>query len=122
MLAEVSRYQIKESKPPRWIKQARDIIHEQFSTPLSLDGIAREVGVHPVHLARAFRNFYRCSVGEYLRSVRIEDACRKMTDTSTPLIEIALTAGFYDQSHFNRIFKRFKGMTPAKYRIKFDTR
>lgn len=120
MLAEVSRYQVRESKPPRWLKQARDIMNEQFSACLSLDVIAQEVGVHPVHLARTFRNFYRCSVGEYMRVVRIEYACRKMTVSSTPLIEIALTAGFSDQSHFTRIFKRLKGMTPAKYRIKFD--
>lgn len=122
MLAEVSRYQIRESNPPRWLKQARDILHEQFPLHLSLDTIAREVGVHPVHLAREFRKHYRCTIGEYVRRIRIEYACRKMITSEIPLIEIALTAGFSDQSHFTRIFKRLKGMTPAEYRVKFDAR
>lgn len=120
MLAEVSRYQTKENSPPLWLKQAREIVHEQFSRNLSLSKIAQETGVHPVHLARAFRKHYHCSIGEYVRRVRIEDACRKMTASKTSLIEIALTTGFSDQSHFTRIFKRLKGMTPAEYRNKFD--
>ncbi|MDT4897619.1 MAG: AraC family transcriptional regulator [Acidobacteriota bacterium] len=124
MLAEVSRLQIinKESSPPYWLKQARDIIHEQFSIHLSLDPIAREVGVHPVHLARMFRKHYRCTVGEYVRRMRVENACRKMVTTQTPLIEIALASGFSDQSHFTRIFKRLKGLTPAEYRAEFNAR
>jgi AraC family transcriptional regulator len=121
MLAEVSRHQAKESNPPRWLKKAKGLIREQVSTCPSLEVIAQQVGVHPVHLARTFRKFYRCNVGEYIRSIRIDDACRKMIGTSTPLIQIALNAGFADQSHFTRTFKRFKGMTPAKYRIKSAT-
>lgn len=123
MLAEVARCQIREngsSPVPRWLKRAEEIIREQFSSNLSLSKIAGEVGVHPVRLARAFRQHHRCSIGEYLRVVRIEYACRKMTIGATPLSEIALTAGFSDQSHFTRIFKRFKGTTPAEYRTKFD--
>lgn len=124
MLAEVSRYQIKghdnPSPPPRWLKQAEEIIREQFSSNLSLSKIASEVGVHPVRLARAFRRHYRCSVGEYLRGVRIEDASRKIVTNTLSLSEIALTAGFSDQSHFTRIFRRFKGVTPGEYRARFD--
>lgn len=124
MLAEISRYQVKnkESKSPYWLRQARDIVHEQFSLHLSLDAVAQEVDVHPVHLARMFRKYYRCTIGEYIRKVRVENACQKILTTETPLIEIALTNGFSDQSHFTRIFKRFKGMTPSQYRAEFKAR
>jgi AraC family transcriptional regulator len=119
MLAEAARYQIINkggSKPPGWLKQARAIVHEEFSLPLSLAAIAREVGIHPVHLARMFRKYYHCPIGEYVRRVRIENACRQMMTTEASLSEIALANGFADQSHFNRIFKRLKGTTPAAYR------
>lgn len=127
MLAEASRRQIinkdgNGKTPPYWLKQARGIIHEEFSLHLSLDAIAQEVGVHPVHLARMFRKYYGCSPGEYIRRVRIENACRRMTTTGASLNEIALASGFSDQSHFNRIFKRLKGVTPGEYRAEFGLR
>jgi len=120
MLAEVSRSRIRELSPPSWLRKARDIIRQQFSLDLSLEEIAREVRVHPVSLARGFRKHYHCTAGEYVRSVRIGYACREMIAAKTPLAEIASAAGFSDQSHFTRTFKRLKGMTPAEYRAKFD--
>lgn len=72
--------------------------------------------VHPVHLARMFRRKYHCSIGEYVRRLRINYACRAMTVTDSALTEIALAAGFYDQSHFTRAFKKVVGMTPTQYR------
>lgn len=124
MLAGVSRHQAakKENNSPRWLKRAEEIVSEQFSSSLSLETIAREVGIHPVHLARVFHRHYRCTIGEFIRRVRIENACRNLITGETPLIEIASLTGFSDQSHFNRTFKRLKGMTPAEYRIKFGAR
>lgn len=124
MLAETSRLQTRSESgaPPYWLKQAREIAHEQFSANLSLDEIARQVAVHPVHLARMFRKYYRCTIGDYVRQIKIENACREILAAETPLIEIALKNGFSDQSHFTRIFKRLKGLTPADYRANFRAR
>ncbi|HEX8736821.1 MAG TPA: AraC family transcriptional regulator [Pyrinomonadaceae bacterium] len=125
MLAEASRRQIINKDggaPPRWLKRARAVVHEEFSLRLSLDAIAQAVEIHPVHLARMFRKYYGCTIGEYVRRVRIENACRQMMTTEAPLAEIALANGFSDQSHFSRIFKRLKGMTPAEYRAGFAPR
>jgi AraC family transcriptional regulator len=105
-----------EPQPPRWLKQARDLLHAEFSQNLSLPEIALAVGVHPVYLARQFRKHYHCTIGEYVRRLRVECACREITQSDTPLIEIAAAAGFYDQSHFSRTFKRLTGLTPAEYR------
>jgi len=124
MLAETLRLQIRGQlgQPPYWLIQAREIVHEQFSVNLSLDEIARQVAVHPVHLARMFRKYYRCTIGDYVRKIKIENACREILTTEISLIEIALKNGFSDQSHFTRIFKRLKGMTPADYRATFKMR
>ena len=72
--------------------------------------------MHPVTLARAFRTFYGCSVGEYLRRVRVDLAGRWLSDTNLGLAQIALSAGFCDQSHFSNVFRRIIGLTPSRYR------
>ncbi len=108
--------------PPRWLECVRELLHAQFSRRLTLASIAGPVGVHPVHLARTFRQCYRCTIGEYVRALRIEFACREIATSSAPLSEIALGAGFCDQSHFCRRFKRHTGMTPAEYRSAFRPR
>ena len=105
------------SSAPRWLHQAREILHEQFSQQLSLSTVAEFVGVHPAHLAKVFRKHFRCTVGEYIRRLRLEHAVRELTYSGKPLAEIALVAGFYDQSHFTREFKLHNGMTPAEFRL-----
>jgi AraC family transcriptional regulator len=105
-----------ERSPPRWLRQARDLLHEGFRQRLTLDGIAETVGVHPAHLARVFRQQQGCTVGDYVRRLRIEYACHCLSTSDTALATIALAAGFSDQSHFSKVFKRQTGMSPAVFR------
>jgi len=118
ILAELSRQQAvtSERKPPRWLEQARELIHAQFTEPLTHDHIANAVDIHPVHLASVFRRHYGCTIAEYARRLRIEFACRKISTSNAPLADIALDAGFSDQSHFSKVFKRLAGMTPTEFR------
>ena len=103
----------------KWLRQAREVIHERFSESLTLGAIAESVGVHPVHLATEFRKAHRCTVGQYLRQLRVEYACRQLSTSMMPLAEIAIAAGFTDQSHLSKTFKYATGMTPARYRAIF---
>lgn len=100
----------------RWLEQARDILHAQFADRLTLACIAKTVGVHPVYLASAFRKKYHCTVGDYRERLRIEFACSELSSSHSSLAEIALAAGFANQAHFSRTFKRHTGTTPARYR------
>jgi AraC family transcriptional regulator len=108
---------------PRWLAEARDLLDARFREPLTLRSIARDAGVHPVYFAAAFRRFYHRSVGEYLRSRRLEYVRAKLREPELSLAEIALDAGFADQSHLTRNFKRFTGRTPGEYRtfLRFKT-
>lgn len=106
-------------RAPRWLVEARDLIHAHFAEPLSVSKIADTVGVHSVHLARTFRKHYRASIGEYVRMLRIESARRDISSTDLSVAEIALKAGFYDQGHLSRVFKRLTGLTPGEYRRAF---
>jgi AraC family transcriptional regulator len=101
---------------PKWLERVRNILEQRFAEPFKLSEIAAEAGVHPVHLAREFRKHYGTSVGEYLRRVRIEYACRELMGSNVAVTSIAFAAGFADQSHFSRTFKRLCGMTPGRYR------
>jgi AraC-like DNA-binding protein len=118
MLAETSRSQTKavERKAPRWLEEAEEMLRAHFAEHLSLSLISGVIGVHPVHLAREFRKHYHSTVGEYLRRLRIEYITRELATSDASLVEIAATAGFSDQSHLSRTFKRHTGMTPARYR------
>ena len=124
IIAEASRHPVKasERKGPSWVKHTEEFLKDSFLEPLTLDSIAGSVGIHPIHLSRVFKRKYGCTIGEYVRKLRIEFACREISQTDTPLTEIALTAGFYDQSHFSRTFKRIVGLTPSEYRIAFRPR
>jgi AraC family transcriptional regulator len=101
---------------PKWLEQARDRIHAELAHRPSLSGLAHSVGVHPVTLARAFRQAYGCTVGEYVRHLRIERAAHQLAGTELSLAEIALAAGFSDQSHFSNMFREHTGLSPSKFR------
>jgi AraC family transcriptional regulator len=118
LLAGISRRPIgaAERRRPRWLERAYELLTERFPENLTPAEIAGAAGVHPVHLARVFRQVYHCSPGEYVRELRLQFAMRKLCATDAPLLEIALAAGYCDQSHFSKSFKRHTGMSPARFR------
>jgi AraC family transcriptional regulator len=118
MPVEVSRHSLGSVSrmPPRWMARVTDFLHDRYQEHISLGEIASTVGVHPVHLARQFRRYEGCTIGEYIRRLRIELACRKLRVSNESLSAIAAGVGFADQSHFSRIFKNIVGITPAQYR------
>ena len=118
ILAEASRCKAAadERKSPRWLGQVTEFLHANFSASLALESVAGIADVHPVHLARVFRRQTGGTIGEYVRRLRVEFACRRISDSNESLTEIALAAGFSDQSHFTRTFKNQLGITPGEYR------
>jgi AraC family transcriptional regulator len=115
VLAELARVAAPPRLPP-WLVRARELIHDRFRENVGLAEIAAAVGVHPVYLATSFRRHFRQTIGDYQRQIRVEFACNQLAARGTRLAEIALTAGFADQSHFARVFKRYLGITPGAYR------
>jgi AraC family transcriptional regulator len=103
-------------QPPSWLSQARDLMHDRYPERLRVADLAEAVGVHPVHLARAFRRHYGAPVGAYQRGLRLSWAAGRLADGDEEIAQIALRAGFFDQSHLTRAFKRQFGFTPAAYR------
>jgi AraC family transcriptional regulator len=115
-IARDSRRHISSRQPQRWLSQAHELIKSRFLEHLTLGEIACTVGVHPITLAREFRRHYECTVGEIVRRERISFACRELLRPEESLADIAIAAGFCDQSHFAKTFKKLTGITPTEYR------
>ncbi len=116
LLALVSRDSRGTDCAPAWVQTAEELLRTRTGHCVRLSGLAAELGVPPVQVARAFRARHGLSVGEYGRRVRVEWAATEIARGDRSLAEIAAEAGFADQSHFTRLFRRYVGTTPGRYR------
>jgi AraC family transcriptional regulator len=101
---------------PPWIRRARELLHDRAAEPMRIAEMAGQLGVHPVHFARVFRRAFRCTPGEYLMRCRLQRAMSMVRSEKLGLSEIALQAGFFDQSHLSRAFRQHFGLPPHSYR------
>jgi AraC family transcriptional regulator len=107
---------------PAWLRAVREQLHDDFASTIRLHLIAREAGVHPVYLARAFHRCFGCSPGEYVRQRRIDHACRLLAESERSVTAVALDAGFSSPSHFATAFRRATGLSPREYRLMAQTK
>jgi AraC family transcriptional regulator len=119
LMAELARSApVAPSKRPVWIDRATARLREEFSTPPTISALAADAGVHRSHFVRVFRRHMGCTVGDFVRRLRIDWACGELRRRTGPsLSDLALAAGFADQAHFSRTFKRITGTTPLDYRL-----
>lgn len=104
------------SREPSWLDRVDEFLRAGFDTPISLSAIAAHAGVHPVHLARTYRRHRHRTVGDRIRELRIEHACRLLATTRDSIADIAHRSGFVDQSHLARLMRQRLGVTPTQYR------
>jgi len=113
--ARLEAFQV--SRNPPWLGRALECVHREFAQDLQLETIASHAGVHPAYLSRVFRKIYRESLGHYVNRLRVRYARSELAkNTSIPLCDVGLAAGFADQSHFTRIFKKIVGVPPGAFR------
>ena len=122
LLARLSRTNVpRDRQPPHWLLRVRDSIHDRCTDKVTIRELAAEAGVHPIHLARTFRQYFDWSPGEYLRRCRIEKVRLLLATTDTPLADLSLQAGFNDQSQLTNAFRRLMGVPPGLYRRSFTS-
>jgi AraC family transcriptional regulator len=78
--------------------------------------LARRVGLHPVYLARLFRVAHGRGPAAFRRGLQVQEAARLLAETDAPAGQVALAAGFADQSHLCRAFKAELGVSPVDFR------
>ncbi|GAB5349995.1 helix-turn-helix domain-containing protein [Alteriqipengyuania sp. 357] len=120
-VAEAIRSPAESAKPrdegePGWIRRAYEMVMDECPSIVTLDRLAVEADVHPVHLARTFRRKWGRTAGELIRERQFERACAMLAEGEMPIAEIALDLGFCDQAHFSRFFSRRAAMPPGRFR------
>lgn len=115
----IVKFSARAPRDLRSLQRAREYIHTHFEENLTLAQVARAAGVHPVYLGQIFRQEFGETLGEYLNRIRVRAAAGLLAKSRLTLSAIAADLGFYDQSHFTRIFRRLTGATPGMFRAEF---
>ncbi|MEO8004718.1 MAG: AraC family transcriptional regulator [Betaproteobacteria bacterium] len=102
--------------PPGALRRVREIIEQRLTERVELSELAAVAGVSRCHFARAFKESTGQPPHQYLLNRRIAVAAGLIKDTNRTLADISLNMGFFDQSHFTRVFTRILGETPNAHR------
>ena len=116
ILSTLSGTKSNYTTPPQWLVDLKELLHDAPVQSYSLSGLARFFGVHPVTISKLFPHFFGCTIGEYIREIKIEKSLQLLCKKHISLDTIALECGFADNPHFTRTFKKSKGLSPSQYR------
>lgn len=115
-LGFLASYLNPEHALPPAVKQLRDFLHKEFSSPVQLSRLSRDLGYTPEALSRLFRKTYAFSPMQYLMRLRLEYSLSLLQTPNRPLKQIAGECGFDSLNYFCRAFRLHCGRTPGDYR------
>ena len=98
------------------LKQVVEFIEKNYANPITLQELSASVSMSPKYFCRFFSEMTHQTPMDYLNRQRIEQACCQLATTDDSITEIAYRNGFNDLSYFIRTFKKYKGITPGKYK------
>ena len=98
------------------IQKAVAIVHRRYWQQLSLSAVAAEVAMSRYHLSHRFREVMGTTFRAYLLRVRLERAKALLTRPEPRVTEVGMAVGLTDLSRFDKLFKRYTGVTPSDYR------
>lgn len=101
---------------PAWTKRIKEYLIEHWDETPSLEQLCKIAGVHPVTISKNFTRYFHCTLGEYLRKIKVEKAISLIKSSRHTLEEIGFICGFAEKSHFTRVFKEQTGFLPGEYR------
>jgi AraC-like DNA-binding protein len=103
--------------PARMLRSIEEYIDAHLEKDLSVEELASHLGISPSYFARSFRSSVGLAPHAYVMHRRLLRAQELLASTELPLIDIALAAGFADQSHFSRRFHEITGVPPRTFRL-----
>lgn len=108
--------QVNDVMMKRLVKEAVEIIEQEYNTPLMLGDLADRLSISTTYLSRLFSQNLRISFKTFLTSKRIEEAKEMLNKSNMRINEIAIAVGYQDAHYFSDVFKKEVGITPRKYR------
>jgi two-component system response regulator YesN len=99
-----------------FIRRAVDVIDQRYWDGLRLATLAREVGMSRYRLSHRFKEVMGLPFREYLLRVRLERSKELLASGHASITDIAQAVGFGDLPRFDKLFKRYTGLTPSAYR------
>ena len=112
-------YEFKKTHADTQILKAQEIMEKNYSQRLSMDDMAKDLGLSPRHFKRRFKNATSESPLSYLQRLRIEEAKRRLETNTQSIGEITWQVGYEDMNSFRKLFRKHTGMSPKSYRNKF---
>lgn len=104
------------------IKQMMIYIHEHFSEKISVAELAQQAYLSERACYRLFQSYLHMTPAEYIRSCRLQAACRMLVTTNLPITDIAAACGLGSSSYFGKLFREAMGAAPLEYRRRWQNR
>lgn len=101
------------------IKEILGFCVKNYTRDIRLDTIANELHISKYYISHLFSQKLRIGFSDYLGMLRISDACTLLAERENNITEIAYRSGFRSTRSFNRLFQKYTGTTPGKYRNQF---
>lgn len=111
----------KSSTNAKRFKPLLEFIDKSFMKPITLADMAQVSGMSNSHFSALFHEFFHQPPMEYLNAYRIERACLYLINSDIPVTEVAYRCGFNDSAYFAKVFKKYKNITPKKYRSSYSS-
>ncbi|MCR2803913.1 AraC family transcriptional regulator [Paenibacillus soyae] len=103
-------------KEQKYVKAVKAYIHAHYRERITLEQLEQEIGISRFHLIRMFKKSTHLPPHAYQNLLRVNHA-KAALKGKKPIADIALDAGYYDQSHFAKAFARIVGTTPHQYSV-----
>jgi AraC-like DNA-binding protein len=97
-----------------------NFVLKNYASDITVESMAHQIDISVSQLQREFSTYFHMSPRDYVAQVRLSMAQHQLLNSDKPLGTIAVECGFYDQSHFNRIFRKTTGQTPRDFQKQFD--
>ncbi|MGG1638746.1 AraC family transcriptional regulator [Paenibacillus sp. NRS-1760] len=119
LLAEygpVTPIEQQDSRAEIYVEKVKEIVETNFAQKITIEDIARIIGLNRSYLCSLFKQQMNTSIQEYLIRIRVQKACEMMGNVELTIGDISRSVGYNDPLLFSKMFKKIKGASPKNYR------